>query len=152
MTQKMSEQMGVPLVVENKGGANGNIGADTVAKALPDGYTILLAASGPIVVNQALYKLPYDPLKDLLPITQLTSYQYALVVAVNSPVQSLPQLVRVEWPRRSMGGHRHTSPEGRRVLRCEDRLPCPQHSLRAPLGESPSSLHPPRWRAHSHWW
>ena len=83
VTQKMSEQMGVPLVVENKGGANGNIGTDTVAKAVPDGYTVLLAASGPIVVNQALYKLPYDPLKDLSPITQLTSYQYALVVAAN---------------------------------------------------------------------
>lgn len=95
VTQKMSEQMGVPLVVENKGGANGNIGTDTVAKAVPDGYTVLLAASGPIVVNQALYKLPYDPLKDLSPITQLTSYQYALVVAANSPVQSLPQLVEM---------------------------------------------------------
>lgn len=93
--QKMSEGLGVPVVVDNRGGANGNIGTDAVVKAAPDGYTVLLVASGPIVVNQSLYaKLPYDPLKDLAPVTQLTSYQYALVVPANSPITGVPELVK----------------------------------------------------------
>jgi len=93
---KMSEGLGVPVIIENRGGANGNIGTDVVAKAAPDGYTLLLVASGPIVVNQSLYpKLPYDPLKDLAPISQLTSYQYALVVAINSPIKSVPHLIEM---------------------------------------------------------
>ena len=93
--QKMSEGLGVPVLVDNRGGANGNIGTEAVAKAAPDGYTVLLVASGPIVVNQSLYaKLPYDPLKDLAPVTQLTSYQYALVVPAASSITGLPELVR----------------------------------------------------------
>ena len=93
--QKMSEGLGVPVVIDNRGGANGNIGTDAVAKAAPDGYTVLLVASGPIVVNQSLYaRLPYDPLKDLAPVTQLTSYQYALVVPAASPITGIPELVR----------------------------------------------------------
>ena len=70
----------------NKPGANGMIGTDFVAKAAPDGYTLLLDASGPLVVNPSLYKkTPYDPLKDFAPISQITSYQYALVVPQQSP-------------------------------------------------------------------
>lgn len=82
------------LVVENKPGANGMIGTDFVAKAAPDGYTLLLDASGPLVVNPSLYKkTPYDPLKDFAPISQITSYQYALVVPQQSPVHSLDDLI-----------------------------------------------------------
>ena len=93
--QKMSQGLGVPVLVDNRGGANGNIGTDMVAKAAPDGYTVLLVASGPIVVNQALYaRLPYDPLKDLLPVTELTRYQFALVVPAASPITDLPDLLR----------------------------------------------------------
>jgi tripartite-type tricarboxylate transporter receptor subunit TctC len=93
--QKMSQGLGVPVLVDNRGGANGNIGTDMVAKAAPDGYTVLLVASGPIVVNQALYaRLPYDPLKDLAPVTELTRYQFALVVPAASPITDLPDLVR----------------------------------------------------------
>lgn len=92
---KMTETLGVPIVVENRGGANGSIGTDFVAKAAPDGYTLLLVASGPIVVNPSLYtKVPYDPIKDLAPVSQITSYQYALVVASNSPIRSVPDLVQ----------------------------------------------------------
>ena len=71
------------------------IGTDFVAKAKPDGYTLLADASGPLVVNPSLYeKVPYDPVKDLVPVSQLTSYQYALVVPAASPLRSLDDLVR----------------------------------------------------------
>ncbi len=95
VAKEMALTLGVPVVVDNRGGANGNIGTDLVAKANPDGYTVLFAASGPIVVNHAMYaKLPYDPLKDLLPVSQATSFQYALVVNATSPLQSLDELVQ----------------------------------------------------------
>jgi len=95
IAKEMAQSLGAPVVVDNRGGANGNIGTDAVAKAAPDGYTVLFTASGPIVVNHAMYaKLPYDPLKDLLPVSQSTSYQYALTVAAASPIQSLEQLIQ----------------------------------------------------------
>ncbi|MBO1110469.1 Bug family tripartite tricarboxylate transporter substrate binding protein [Bordetella petrii] len=94
IAQKMAGSMGVPVVVENKPGANGMIGTDLVAKARPDGYTLLLDASGPLVVNPSLYKsVPYDPLADLAPISQITRYQYALVVPRASPIHSVDDLV-----------------------------------------------------------
>ena len=83
---RMGKTLKGTIVVENKPGANGMIGTDFVAKAAPDGYTLLLDASGPLVVNPSLYKkTPYDPLKDFAPISQITSYQYALVVPQQSP-------------------------------------------------------------------
>lgn len=92
--QKMSESLGVPVVVDNKPGANGMIGTDAVAKAAPDGYTLLLDASGPLVVNPALYaKVPYDPVQDLIPISQVTTFQYVLVVPASSPINGVPELV-----------------------------------------------------------
>ncbi|HTK01749.1 MAG TPA: tripartite tricarboxylate transporter substrate binding protein [Bordetella sp.] len=93
--QKMSMSMGVALVVENKPGANGMIGTDFVSKAAPDGYTLLLDASGPLVVNPSLYaqKTPYDPVKDFAPISQIASYQYVLVVPQKSPIRSLDDLI-----------------------------------------------------------
>lgn len=95
IAKEMAQSLGVPVVVDNRGGANGNIGTDAVAKAAPDGYTVLFTASGPIVVNHGMYaKLPYDPLKDLLPVSQSTSYQYVLTVAAGSPIQSLEQLIQ----------------------------------------------------------
>jgi tripartite-type tricarboxylate transporter receptor subunit TctC len=94
IAQKMSMSMGVALVVENKPGANGMIGTDFVAKSAPDGYTLLLDASGPLVVNPALYaKTPYDPVRDFAPITQITSYQYVLVVPRQSSIHSLDDLI-----------------------------------------------------------
>ena len=93
--QKMAERLGVPVIVDNRGGANGSIGTDAVVRAAPDGYTLLLVASGPIVVNPFLYpKIRYDPVKDLAPVTQITSYQYALVVPASSPIKTLPELIQ----------------------------------------------------------
>lgn len=94
LAKKMSESMGVPVIVENKPGANGMIGTDAVAKAAPDGYTLLLDASGPLVINPVLYaKVPYDPIKDFQPISQVLTYQYVLVVPADSPITSLSTLV-----------------------------------------------------------
>lgn len=94
VSQKLSEQMGTALVVENRGGANGGIGTDAVAKAAPDGYTLLLVASGPIVVNPSLYsKVPYDPQADLAPISQVTTFQYVLVVPTGSPFRSVADII-----------------------------------------------------------
>jgi tripartite-type tricarboxylate transporter receptor subunit TctC len=94
VAQKMSESMGVPILVDNKGGASGMIGTDIVAKAPADGYTLLMDASGPLVINPALYaKVPYDTLKDFIPISQILTYQYVLVVPNSSSITSLPALV-----------------------------------------------------------
>ena len=95
MAKPMAQALGVPIVIDNRAGANGNIGTDAAAKSAPDGYTLLFTASGPIVANHALYaSLPYDPLHDLLPVSQVASYQYVLVVAEASPIRDLTQLVR----------------------------------------------------------
>ena len=70
VARKVSESTGYHIVVENKGGAGAILGTDQVAKAEPDGYTLLLGQSGPISINPAVYKtLPYDPVKDFTPIT-----------------------------------------------------------------------------------
>jgi tripartite-type tricarboxylate transporter receptor subunit TctC len=94
VAQKMAASMGVPVVVDNRPGSNGSIGTDVVAKAAPDGYTLLLVASGPLVVNPSLYpRVPYDPLKDLAPISLITRYQYVLVSLTSSPLRSVKDLI-----------------------------------------------------------
>jgi tripartite-type tricarboxylate transporter receptor subunit TctC len=94
VAQSMSESMGQTVVVENRPGANGTIGSDLVAKAAPDGYTLLLTASGPLVINPVLYKkVPFDPVKDFSPISMLITYQYVLAVPYASPIQNIGQLV-----------------------------------------------------------
>ena len=94
IAQKMSENMGQPIIVENKAGANGAIGTDAVAKAAPDGYTLLLVASAPIVVNLPLYKkLPYDPVKELEPVSHVTNYFYVLVARQDSPYKTLQDII-----------------------------------------------------------
>src|SRR5205807_2294290 len=92
--QKLSEAFKQGFVVENKPGANGGIGAAFVAKSAPDGYTLLATASGPIVVNPALYaNLPYDPVRDFVPIAQATVYQYVLVALADSPLRGIDDVV-----------------------------------------------------------
>lgn len=94
LAQKLGDAFRQSFVVENKPGANGGIGTDSVAKSAPDGYTLLAVASGPIVVNPVLYaKVPYDPLKDFAPVAQCAVYQYVLVALSNSPVTSIAELV-----------------------------------------------------------
>ena len=92
--QKVSTQLGQPFIIENKGSAGGIIGSDSVAKAPPDGYTLLLGQTGPNAINPALFtKIPYDPIKDFSPIIQLTSYPYVLAVNLNLPEKNLVELV-----------------------------------------------------------
>src|SRR3981081_3258314 len=78
---ELQKSLGQPVVVENKGGAGGNIGADLVAKSPPDGYTLLVGYNGPIAINATLFpNLPYDPLKDLAPITLAVTAPQFLVL------------------------------------------------------------------------
>ena len=78
---RLQKAMGQPFVIENRTGAGGNIGTDAVAKAAPDGYTLLVAINGPVAINKYLYKsLPYDADKDLQPISLLASAPQMLVV------------------------------------------------------------------------
>lgn len=94
VARRMSESMNTPFVIENRGGANGGIGTEGVAKAQPDGYTLLAAASGPIVINPVLLKkVAYDPQKDLAAISQILTFQYVLVTQTGSSIKSLDDLI-----------------------------------------------------------
>lgn len=91
---KLSESLGVPVIVENRLGAGGSIAMDSVAKAPPDGYLIGMGLTGTHAINPHLYaKLPYDPLKDFAPITPLVSYVNILVCNPSVPVRSAGELV-----------------------------------------------------------
>jgi tripartite-type tricarboxylate transporter receptor subunit TctC len=97
MGQKLSERWGQAVTVDNIVGASGNIGTDRVAKATPDGYTLLFNTMGPTAANYTLMKgaLPYDPLKDLMPISLLTKMPNILVVNSKLPVNSLQELIEL---------------------------------------------------------
>jgi tripartite-type tricarboxylate transporter receptor subunit TctC len=91
---KLSEAIGQPVVVENKPGAGGNIGADFVAKSPPDGHTLLIGYNGPLAINVGLFdKMPYDPVKDLSPITLAVATPQYLVVNPALPIKSVPDFV-----------------------------------------------------------
>jgi tripartite-type tricarboxylate transporter receptor subunit TctC len=90
----LQKALGQAVIVENKGGAGGSIGANDVAKSPPDGHTLLIGYNGPIAINQTLYgKLPYDPVKDLAPITLAVSSPQFLVVGRDVPAKSVAELV-----------------------------------------------------------
>ena len=91
--QKLSEQLRQPVIIDNKPGAGGNIGADAVAKAPADGYTLLLVTTGH-TINPALYpKMPYDLKKDLVPVSQLTSGPMVVAVNPGLGVNSIQELI-----------------------------------------------------------
>jgi tripartite-type tricarboxylate transporter receptor subunit TctC len=93
MGQKLSETLGQPVIVENRPGAGGNVAADTVAKSPPDGYTIFQTTNG-LAISPALYrKLPFDPVKDLTPVTQLVASQLLLVATPSLPVKTTRDLI-----------------------------------------------------------
>lgn len=93
---KLGAALGQQVVVDNRPGANAIIGTDLVAKAPPDGHTLVMANSAPFVLNPSLYKsLPYDPVKDFAPVSQCTYYGYVLVVSPNFPAKSVKELVEL---------------------------------------------------------
>ncbi|WP_332611612.1 Bug family tripartite tricarboxylate transporter substrate binding protein [Achromobacter sp. ESBL13] len=90
----LSDQLGQPLVVDNKGGAGGTIGTVDIARAKPDGYTLGIAAQGTFVNNQVLYKSPgYDSIKDFTFVSEIADVQNLLVVDTKSPYQDAPSLL-----------------------------------------------------------
>lgn len=92
--QKLAAAFGQPFIVENRPGDAAIIGTQAVVKAPPDGYTLLVATSGPIVFNAALYaRLPFQPEKDLTPIAMICSYPLMLIVPRDLPAKSLKELV-----------------------------------------------------------
>jgi len=92
--KRVGEALGQNFVVENRGGGNGMIGTEIVTSAQPDGYTLLLGQSGPISINPGIYKkLPYDPEKDLAPVTMTSAYPYIVVVNPSLGVKTLAELV-----------------------------------------------------------
>jgi tripartite-type tricarboxylate transporter receptor subunit TctC len=94
VAQKLSAAWGQPVVVENRGGAGGNIGADAVAKSPADGYTILVTSGSIVTVNPHMYaKMPFDAKKDLAPITNLASGPQVLVVHPAVPAKNVKELV-----------------------------------------------------------
>ena len=91
--QKLSERVGQPVVIDNRPGANTNVGSEFVAKAPPDGYTLLVTAST-LTINPSLYPtLPYDPVRDFAPITLIALTPLILVVHPSLPVKSVTELI-----------------------------------------------------------
>src|SRR5215467_4442746 len=94
LADKFSEAWGKPVVVENVSGAGSNIATDRVAKAAPDGYTLLMGGNSALIMSPSLYdRLPYDPVRDFVPITQVFIAANLLVVHPDVPAKTLPELV-----------------------------------------------------------
>ncbi|MBX9773711.1 MAG: tripartite tricarboxylate transporter substrate binding protein [Xanthobacteraceae bacterium] len=95
MGQKLTEALGQPVIIENRPGAGGNAAADMVAKSPPDGYTILQTTNG-LAISHSLYKkLPFDPVKDLVPVTQLVASQLLLVATPTLPAKNARELIEL---------------------------------------------------------
>jgi tripartite-type tricarboxylate transporter receptor subunit TctC len=114
----LSELLGQQVVVENRAGAGGNIAVDYVAKQAPDGYELVLANVGALAVNPHILKTPYDPLKDLMPITMAVIFPNVLVVQPSLPVKSLQDYVNyakqkpgVTYASSGIGGAGHLAGE-----------------------------------------
>lgn len=93
--QKLSERTGQPVVVENRAGAGGNVGAEVAAKAPPDGYTLLMAPISPMAINVTLYgrKLPFNPERDFIPIVLVAKSPLVIAVHPSVPARTLQQLI-----------------------------------------------------------
>ena len=123
VAQALGERLGQPVVAENRPGAGGNIGAEAAARATPDGYTLLMAVSGILAANRALYRsLPYDSLRDFAPISQVAIIPNLIVVNPDLPVRDIAGLIayakaqsgQAELRQRRL---RHLAPSRRRAVR-----------------------------------
>ena len=100
VTNKLQGTLGWNFVVENKPGSGGNLGVDAVAKAAADGYTLALGQTSNLAINTTLYsKLPYDPVKDLAPVALVASSPMVMVVAADSPLKTLADVVNASKAR-----------------------------------------------------
>ncbi len=120
LARKLTEKLGQPVVVENKGGAGGVIGTSAIAKAAPDGYTIGSGNMAPLAVNPSMMKkMPYDPVKDIAPIILIEQAPLVLSVANSLPVKNLADLValakkepgKLTFGSSGVGGAHHLSGE-----------------------------------------
>ena len=94
ISQAVSVRLGQPIIIENKPGAGGNIGTEFVAKANPDGYTLLMGTSGPLAINSSLYpKLSFDPIKDLAPIGLIASAPFVVTLYPGLPIKTVGDLI-----------------------------------------------------------
>ena len=114
--EKLAQRLGQPVLIDNKGGAGGILGTDTVAKAAPDGYTLLVSLSTSMLTNQFLYaKLPYNPQKELALVSQLAAAPITLAVHPSLPVKTGPELLayiaankgKVSYGSYGVGSHAH---------------------------------------------
>ena len=94
LADKLGQRLGQPIIVENKAGGQGAIGVDAVAKAAPDGYTLLVTSLSPIVITPSVYKtLPYDPMRDLAPVALIGWTGLILVASPQFPANSVNELI-----------------------------------------------------------
>ena len=93
--KRLGETLGQPIVVENRPGAGGNIGTDSVAKSAPDGYTLVSVGPGALIINPLLGKVPYDTMRDFAPVTIMAIAPNALVAHPSFPAKSVKELIAV---------------------------------------------------------
>src|SRR3954449_238606 len=94
IAQSLGETLGQPVVIENKGGANGNIGGEVVARSAPDGYTLLMSSGSMVAINPYLYaKMPFDPAKDLVPVASVARVPFYLIVRTENPAQDFKAFI-----------------------------------------------------------
>jgi tripartite-type tricarboxylate transporter receptor subunit TctC len=94
LSEQLTKEMGVPVIVENKAGSNAGIAAEYVSRAAPDGNTLFLTSTGAVAISQSLYdKLNYDPVKDLTPVSLVVNTAEVLVVSVNNPANTIAEFL-----------------------------------------------------------
>ena len=135
LADKLQGALGQPIVIDYKAGAGGTVGADFVAKAPADGYTLMLANTGVMVINPAIYpKLTYSTLKDFVPIARTAQQPLALIVNTSLPVNSVQELVamakkspgKLNYGSAGNGGSSHLVPEMFKQATCRACPPSPR--------------------------
>ena len=163
--QKLGELWGQSVVIENRGGAGGNVGADVVAKATNDGYTLLMASGSIVTVNQHMYKrMPFDAQKDFAPITKVATGPMLVIVNPGVPAANIKALIAlakakpgsINFGSAGVGSQVHMAAEWRALsdvrsvrLRALPARPIVGAQLQLPRGVRPVPL--PRVRDHHAW-